>query len=128
MAVARSSYMRRAFCTFLSMMVLVGCSSSDGASGGSGSGIDGTAVGTVRIRLKNAGTSSRYAVLSSVNGSLRGLSVLGLDYAPSPHLGDLCGGDGTHDDPSYRAIPIQPSGSVEYTWGVRTGGAAAITR
>jgi hypothetical protein len=83
-------------------------------------------VGTVRFRLTNTTLQPLYTVLN--NDHPRQLAIDGVNDASSPYTADLCGGDGTHDDPQYTVTRVEPSASIDYVWGAKTGGAAAVLR
>jgi hypothetical protein len=109
---------------FLAAFAGVGCSSTPSESSPAASHVGGAEVGTVRFRLTNTTAQPLFAVLD--NDHPRQLSVDGVSYATSPYLADLCDGDGTHDDPHYTVVRVEPSTSIEWVWGARTAGAAGI--
>jgi hypothetical protein len=103
---------------------LVGCSSSQ--AGTTAHAVEGPAVGNVRFHVTNTTAEPVFAIVSSVDGAPAWLDVDAMTIATVPTNAALCGGDGTHDDPSYTTRRIDPGKTLEYVWGERTDGAARV--
>ena len=102
----------------------VGCSSASSEPTPGEPHVTGPEVGTVRFHLTNTTAQPLYAVENDRRP--RQLSIDGLTDAVAPYIADQCGGDGTHDDPTYTLTAVAPGTSIDYVWGARTAGAAEV--
>jgi hypothetical protein len=78
----------------------------------------------VTIHLTNTGPKPLYAVVDDGYKPVW-LTVDALDIAPT--LYNAACGDGTHDDPSFRAQRVDPGTSLTFVWGERTHGPAQVS-